>query len=293
MTTRIQLLQSIDNLNIWKRGGERAPHKPLLLLLAIARLGPNHDQRLGFEEIEKPLKALLIDFGPARKSVHPEYPFWRLQYDDLWELRGADKVRLRQSNTDPPVTELRRHHVAGRFTADFAEALTDLQFREAVVLRILQQNFPQSYHADLLATVGLEISHELAVTRDPAFRDEVLDAYAHRCAICGYDGRLGRSDLGLEAAHIRWVQASGPSIVPNGIALCALHHRIFDRGGIGLREDLHILVSGSVHGGPTIEGAILRHHRQPLGAPHSKSLAPDAEYVKWHRTTVFKAPARE
>ncbi|MCF8039766.1 MAG: hypothetical protein K9K79_10670 [Desulfohalobiaceae bacterium] len=29
--------QRIDRLNVWKQGGQRAPHKPLLLLYALGR----------------------------------------------------------------------------------------------------------------------------------------------------------------------------------------------------------------------------------------------------------------
>lgn len=35
--TRQGLLDAIDELNIWKSGGARAPHKPLLLLLMLGR----------------------------------------------------------------------------------------------------------------------------------------------------------------------------------------------------------------------------------------------------------------
>ena len=57
---------------------------PLLALAAVQR---GQDRFLRFAEIEERLKKLLIDFGPPRKSYHPEYPFWRLQNDgDFWEI---------------------------------------------------------------------------------------------------------------------------------------------------------------------------------------------------------------
>jgi putative restriction endonuclease len=36
--------------------------------------------------------------------------------------------------------------------------------------------------------------------------------------------------LGLEAAHIKWFQAGGPDIEANGLAMCSLHHKLFDLG---------------------------------------------------------------
>jgi putative restriction endonuclease len=33
-----EIRDRFNNLTVWRRGGERAPHKPLLALYAIARL---------------------------------------------------------------------------------------------------------------------------------------------------------------------------------------------------------------------------------------------------------------
>lgn len=61
--------------------------------------------------------------------------------------------------------------------------------------------------------------------RDANFKDRVLTAYSHSCAMCGVQLRL------LDAAHI--LPAAHPDSTDetsNGIALCALHHRAYDRG---------------------------------------------------------------
>jgi putative restriction endonuclease len=34
------IVKKFDKLNIWRQGDQRAPHKPLLILYALAR--PNH-----------------------------------------------------------------------------------------------------------------------------------------------------------------------------------------------------------------------------------------------------------
>ncbi|MHB1445630.1 MAG: HNH endonuclease [Acidimicrobiales bacterium] len=65
--------------------------------------------------------------------------------------------------------------------------------------------------------------------RDPAFREQVLLAYEYRCAFCGFDGQLGREAVAIDAAHVRWWAAAGPDDVANGLALCSLHHKLFDR----------------------------------------------------------------
>lgn len=42
--------------------------------------------------------------------------------------------------------------------------------------------------------------------------------------------RHDNASVGLEAAHIKWKQFGGPCEIPNGLALCAIHHKAFDKG---------------------------------------------------------------
>src|SRR4029077_19467254 len=110
-----ELLARIGRLNVWRRGSERAPHKPLLLLLALSRVAQADACLAEFNEIEETLRRLLIQYGPPRKSVHPEYPFWRLQSDGIWEVEEGKALMRRKGGTDPPRKELVRHHVKGGF----------------------------------------------------------------------------------------------------------------------------------------------------------------------------------
>jgi predicted restriction endonuclease len=66
--------------------------------------------------------------------------------------------------------------------------------------------------------------------RSPAWRTAVLQAWDRQCAFCGYDGQLGGASAGLDAAHVRWFTFDGPDDLDNGLALCALHHKLFDLG---------------------------------------------------------------
>jgi hypothetical protein len=66
-----QARERFGSLNVWRRGGERAPHKPLLLLLTLARIARGGDRLVHFGEVEEPLRTLLVEFGPPRKSQNP------------------------------------------------------------------------------------------------------------------------------------------------------------------------------------------------------------------------------
>ena len=101
MTRGDELIRSFSDLQTWKRGSERAPHKPLLALLALGRILRGDSRLITFKALESDLARLLIDFGPPRASVHPEYPFWRLQRDGIWEVISPKTLKSRRGNNDP------------------------------------------------------------------------------------------------------------------------------------------------------------------------------------------------
>lgn len=71
--------------------------------------------------------------------------------------------------------------------------------------------------------------------RDNSFKSRVLTSYSNRCAFCGIQLKL------IDAAHIVPVQHDGTDETSNGISLCALHHRAFDRNLITFNQDYQIL----------------------------------------------------
>lgn len=296
------LRTALTNTNQWKRGGERAPHKPLLLLLYLSRLLRGDSRLWRYEEVEPKLTELLRDFGPPRKSFHPEQPFWRLQNDgDFWQIPERDTLleaiadRAKQGSVPPNV--LRSHDACGGFSP---EAYKTLKRHPGVigtlVNDLLEDNFPESMHEDILDAVGMPRRRPVErgpSRRDPSFRGNVLRAYEYKCAVCGYDGRLGSTTLAIEAAHIKWHAAGGPDAVENGVALCTFHHKAIDRGALGLNKNHEILISQDVNGNPVVHDWLIRYSGRPLQQPQAGELPPDLEFVDWHRREVFHDPPRE
>jgi putative restriction endonuclease len=108
------------------------------------------------------------------------------------------------------------------------------------------------------------------------------------CAFCGFDGQLGSAAVGIEAAHIRWFNFDGPDELNNGIAPCSLHHKLFDRGALGLTHDLHIQVSPLYTARTEAGRHIYDLLDQPL-RPRPGTPTPSLEHVHWHQSQVFKA----
>jgi len=124
------------------------------------------------------------------------------------------------------------------------------------------------------------------IMRDRVFRRVVLSAYDERCAITGLKLINGRGRAEVAAAHIRPVEASGPDIISNGIALSGTAHWMFDRGLIGLADDSEILISRQTN---DLEGirSIINKSGRAL-PPHRISDRPHPHFLKWHREHCFK-----
>ena len=124
------------------------------------------------------------------------------------------------------------------------------------------------------------------VIRDRNFRKTVLRAYVNRCAITGLQLINGGGRAEVEAAHIKPVAHHGPDIVSNGIALSGTAHWMFDRGLVGLADDLTILVSRQTNDPDAVRSMINETGR--LIAPGRSSECPRSEFVHWHRENCFK-----
>jgi putative restriction endonuclease len=295
MLSKKEILDRFKQVNVWQRGDKRAPHKPLLLMYALGRCSRKEGNEIPYLDVERDLRQLLIDFGPP-STPRPEMPFWYLQNDGLWFVSDAQDLERRKWRTDPKRSEfLSKNPVGGLLPEVYDMLSTDDQLLRDIVCLLLSQHFPDSYHKDICDAVGLAWGEKNVVrsTRDPGFRQKMLRAYGHRCAVCGYDLKLGASDLGLEAAHIKWYQADGPDTENNGLALCALHHSLFDRGAFSLADDLSILVSQEVHGSTGLEEVLLSFHGRSVVEPQSVKYRPSPEFLQWHRREVFRSPARD
>ncbi len=110
------------------------------------------------------------------------------------------------------------------------------------------------------------------------FRDRVLLAYGSQCALC----RLRHPEL-LDAAHIRGDAQGGDPIVPNGIAMCAIHYRAFDWNVLGVRPDYKVEIRGDVLAeadGPTLRHALQGLHGEEIVVPIRRAERPSRELLE-------------
>ena len=94
----------------------------------------------------------------------------------------------------------------------------------------------------------------------------MLRAYEYRCAVCGFDVRLGSVSIALDAAHIRWHQAGGPETESNGLALGVRHHKTFDLGAFTVSDGI-LLVSDQANGTTGFQETLMAYHGRPIRDP--------------------------
>lgn len=274
------------NLSIWKKKGQRAPHKPLLLLYALAEL-QRGDTVLPYIQVREKLKKLLIEFGPPRKSYHPEEPFVRLSTDGIWALSKAiDKKNFSDK-------QLIAEEVTGGFTPEvLALLMNNNQLIQELTEQLLHEHFPDTIHLDIIEEVGFSFISQKRIRRDPNFRDRILRAYEYSCAVCGFNVRLGNNLVGIDAAHIQWHQAGGPDVEENGISLCSLHHKLFDRGVFTITDDRKLIVAEEAHGTIGFEEWLMRFHGKRVRDPIRPLYEPKHQFLEWHVREVFRGPGR-
>ena len=110
------------------------------------------------------------------------------------------------------------------------------------------------------------------------FRVRVLHAYEETCAVC----RLRHWEL-LDAAHILPDKdPRGEPVVPNGLALCKLHHAAFDADILAVRPDLRIEVRHDVlkeADGPMLKVGLQGFDGQIITVPRQKALRPNLDFL--------------
>jgi putative restriction endonuclease len=132
--------------------------------------------------------------------------------------------------------------------------------------------------ADLAARRAYETREVKVRLHQRRFRELVMRAYQTRCAVC----RIRHNPL-LDAAHILPDRDErGRPEVPNGLALCKIHHAAFDAHILGVAPDRVIHIRHDIleeHDGPMLLYGIQRMDRQPLNVPRNPLLQPNDNYL--------------
>jgi putative restriction endonuclease len=300
----------------------RAPHKPLLLLSIMDLIANNQINSNFFE-----LNADLMDtfdlywekvIGRERES-NILMPFYHMTSEGFWHLvpvpgmgqaivsvgriksyRQFNQVALGAKLNDDLFTlllspdsrnDLRRVLVEKYFTPDIrsevvkaGQITTEVFEYSRELTDRLKGRFTLREAPDIDETY-------LTESRSTAFRRVVVDAYKHTCSFCRIRVLTPQGRTAVAAAHIvPW--SHGHNDDPrNGMALCGLHHWVFDQGLATVGIDYCIKVSPVVILEENAAEAILKLDGQTMYLPADDILLPAKSALRWHMENIFWADA--
>jgi putative restriction endonuclease len=295
--TRDELLARLAGLRQARVGAVRVPHKPLLLLWLFGQFAATGSSAASYQQAEEPVSQLINDFGPPAASAaaarqRAAMPFVHLERE-LWDLRDAagneigpdaprtSRLAAGSRRGRPPAAARRTPPLRPKTLAAAARLLLDLHFTPVLADLICAAVDLDVPALDVAGSGGVAQASRLRPRRR-GFAEEVLRAYAYQCAMCGFDGAIGRYPVAIEAAHMRWHSQEGPDEIANALALCALHHALFDLGVLGITGDRRIRVSRLYVARNEAGLAVDALAGQPLVVPRPHQPTADVIHISWH-----------
>jgi HNH endonuclease len=165
---------------------------------------------------------------------------------------------------------------------------------QKIVKEISETKRPKDYDPFDARKKIVRVSKESSL-RTRSFRHAIIEAYEFRCAVCGLS--IYSPDTlswEVEAAHIVPHSAKGKDDIWNGLALCHLHHWLFDVGWFTILDDYTLKVSPKKDSLPNDFGRmenddILKSmcSERRISLPKRKGIYPHRNAMNWHRDNIF------
>ena len=132
---------------------------------------------------------------------------------------------------------------------------------------------------------SLEVSEP---ARDQGFRQAVVEAYDHRCALTGIRILTADHHTAVDADHIKPWSVSHNDDPQNGLALSKLFHWAFEEGLLTISSDYTILLSPELTAPYNTTGHLDTLDGRSLHLPGEEAFWPDPEFLEWHRDERFR-----
>lgn len=146
-----------SKIKVVTRDGEKALHKPLLLLLVLGKYSRGQTRIIPFKDVEKELTSLLKKYGPTSKSYNPHLPFWHLQNDGIWELINDENLKDRKGHSTPTSKQMIDQNLMGGLLKDIYQAITqDPGLLQELVQLLVDGFIPKQHAKSVLQDMGLE-----------------------------------------------------------------------------------------------------------------------------------------
>lgn len=304
---RIQKLRRAHH----KKSGQKAPHKPVMLLavLQLFEEGLIQDNRIEITpELVATFNNLWLRLVPENhwqpRIFLPFYhlsteakPFWFLQ-----PLGGFNEI-LTNSYSPKSLMALDAVVQHAYLAPAFYQVFMDQKSRALMEQTIMNSFFPdkQVQKADLVQSrkkyleqmefafygkmqMAAENEEEYEV-RSTIFKQKVPRIYNYQCAISGLkvDSTLNVSMV--DACHIEPWSVHHNDTIQNGICLTPTLHRAFDRGLISISDDYRVLVSDRFREDGHSTYSLGQFKHKLIHLPKNSEHRPSSHLLENHRRT--------
>ncbi len=291
-------LKRIATLKVDKARGDPAPHKPLLLLVALDLA----EEGLPEQEILALTGELAFRFSAywtvvaTRRKQRPDIrmPFHHLSSGGFWTALTAEG----KPSPDRKLTAF------AKLDSSFFKCIHGENFRNQARRLLVAKYFSGEEQVELCALLDIPVPSETQVLRESAaldrataaeqgrearFRLTVIPAYNYTCALTGYRLVTISSGSIVDAAHIHRFADSRNNDPRNGVALCKNAHWLFDMGLWTLGNDYRVRVASTKFSESGADVLLLKSFEgRTIVLPSNPKLWPDPVHLAWHRTNRFQ-----
>jgi putative restriction endonuclease len=297
----------------------RAPHKPFLLLSVIDLIAQGEIQRNFIElnnELIDTFNLYWVKIMGKERNCNPVLPFYHLKSDGFWHLisvPGMEQV-LAHVGQIKSISQLQQLILGAKLEDPLFQLLLNDETREKLRCVLIKTYFapevrPTVVEVGKITAESIQYSHELSKhtqrpfelqdvpmtqdhyqseSRSIAFRRIIVDAYNHKCAICGIRIITPEGRTAVVAAHIVPWSISRNDDPRNGMALCGLHHWTFDQGLIGVASEYQIKISPVIPQDDKATGPLLTLAETKINLPADINYHPAKKALQWHMKEIFR-----
>jgi hypothetical protein len=153
MTTEQEIVNAVQSLRAHSAGGAAAPHKPIVLLVALGRLRAGNDRLMRFADVRETIDQALVASGRPKNAYQP---FWRLLSSSpvLWEMPSQDRDGVTQTASGDATPSTLLEARAG-FPERTARVLRDPEICDKVIA-LLAAQVPPEARARVLQIANVE-----------------------------------------------------------------------------------------------------------------------------------------
>ncbi|MBK8685402.1 MAG: HNH endonuclease [Bacteroidetes bacterium] len=313
-------LKAFQRLRVDRTHGERAPHKPILLLsvLQLSKEGRLITNRIDLSaELVTMFRSNWNVFVNTNHDCLISYPFYYLKSSGFWKLipregflhvdqmgsvmksfsKLSNAVAYAEISMDlfnlmrnPSSNEILRFCLLDTFFGKNRKPENEIheiqqKLFEDIEQKILMES-PEVYRQEVKAYLENNQEEEVFL-RGSVFKREIPKIYNNTCCISGMRIDTISNISMIDACHIVPFSESYDDTITNGIALCPNLHRAFDRGLIGIDEDCRVMVSKNFKEEDT-RYSIRVFEGKKIQLPKLKTYYPLMENFEWHKINVFK-----